>query len=210
MKRTKKRKNKINNRKSKSKSKKYIKVKKSKYNRRRYGGMKKRVSFGEVEEREFVTPPVARDSRDLELRLQRPCPSLNRLQSRDFPCKYKNTVFANAYEFAEWYKEYLSTKIMSAKEKEKHLEDVKRRLLEETGRWESFLPEPYRSYDEATGVIEDVRPFAETDEEESRRLLDEKRRERKSEQGRWMKDVQMFKEKKRREEEEEDNEGSYF
>jgi hypothetical protein len=182
----------------KNKNKKTRKNKTPKYFKRN-GGMngksKKKVTFGEVEEREFVTPILERNSVELELKLYNRCPSVKYIRPHHFPCRYKNTLFIDKDQFAEWYRSEIERQYKPGIiPKSKYKDYIKRRELSETGYWDTYIPEEFRSYNETTGVIEDIRPFAAEDEEISKTLLHEKRRQRKEEQEKWKRDVREFRE----------------
>lgn len=155
----------------------------------------KKVTFGQVEEREFITQPTKITREDVELEYSKKCPPIKDIRPYHFPCRYKNTVFSNREEFLEWYKSEMERQYKPGKiSKSQYKDYIKRRALDETGYWDTYIPEEFRSYDERTGVVEDIRPFATEDEEVSKAkaILNEKRRQRKEQQEMWKRDVKEF------------------
>jgi len=179
----------------KNKNKKTRKNKPPKYFKRNGGMPGKKVTFGEVEEREFVTPTPERTGLDLELKLYPDCPPIKHIRPNHFPCKYKNTVFSDKDEFTEWYRSEIERQYKPGIiPKSKYKDYIKNKELSESGYWDTYIPEEFRSYDEATGIVEDIRPFASEYEEVSKNLLREKRRKRKEQLKNWQQDVKEFRE----------------
>jgi hypothetical protein len=177
------------------KNKKTRKNKFPKYFKRNGGMPGKKVTFGEVEEREFVTPMTKLTREDVELASYNLCPPIKHIRPYHFPCKYKNTVFSDKDEFAEWYRSEIERQYKPGViPKSKYKDYIKNKELSESGYWDTYIPEEFRSYDETTGVVEDIRPFAIEDEEISKGLLREKRRERKQKNKNWQRDVKEFRE----------------
>lgn len=175
------------------KTRKSRKIKRRK-NLRHRGGMPgktaKRVSFAEPIIIEFETPLEKHESSDYRL-----CPSFKHIRGHHFPCRYKNTIFENQNEFAEWYREEIKKTIERNLDKKRHLSKIRDEQLSATGNWNRYIPPEFRSYNEE-GVIEDVLPFSPTlGEEESRELLRQKRRERKLATHKWLEDVNTYREK---------------
>lgn len=160
------------------------------HTRRRGGGPKgKRVAFGEPQEMEFETPiqELVMDASESRVRK---CPSITHIRPEHFPCRYKNTVFADRNEFLVWYKDELNRRAAVASPSYKtHL---KRRVATETGKWDTYVPHEFRAYNDLTGTIEDVRPFGAAEQESSRALLIQRRKERKDAQEQWRREVQEF------------------
>lgn len=155
------------------------------------GGTKtrKRVSFGDPIISEFENEFISIDNTNT---IYPDCPSFKHIRGHHFPCRYKNTIFENQKEFGEWYLEEIKNLINKKKEKDSHKRRIKSEQLSMTGNWNRYIAPEFRTYTEE-GIVENIFPFSELTEEESERLLQEKRKERSLSQRKWLEDVKNYK-----------------
>lgn len=167
------------------------KTKKINKNSKKKGGSKtkRRVSFGDPIITEFENENIYTDAID---NIYPKCPSFKHIRGHHFPCRYKNTIFENQKEFGEWYLEEIKKMTTKKKEKDAHKRRIKSEQLTMTGNWNRYIAPEFRNYTEE-GIVENIFPFSELTEEESERLLREKRNERSLSQRKRLEEFKNYK-----------------